>query len=270
MKRQLTPPPTNPIKKKRTRFERSELDKEIDQDLFLEITTKAEPMLPVNINKYLGSVQSRGNRWKVIFGPKYQGSTHYTEEEAKEHIRKVNIQQGWPIKNIVYKYNEEYYCALTRNQFMKFSIEDRPLIEQYVIFSHYDNSSGTFYAYCKKQGVNIAFHRLVLENHDRSKSIDHISRLTLDNSRPNLRIVSPQTQAINRRSIFANNKTGFSGVYRKNRWTYAATWVDEQGSRKVKEFYVRKLGTENAFLHAINFRKQKIESLDHYKVAMSM
>jgi len=70
---------------------------------------------------------------------------------------------------------------------------DLPFIEAHIWFSSYD------YVVCKENGRQIRFHNLILSHTPTlNVTIDHINRCPLDNRRLNLRIVTRQTQMINR------------------------------------------------------------------------
>ena len=57
---------------------------------------------------------------------------------------------------------------------------------------------------------NVQFHKLVLDSGE--KYVDHINRNKLDNRRCNLRIATPQMNAINQ-GVNSRNKSGVKGVY---------------------------------------------------------
>lgn len=94
--------------------------------------------------------------------------------------------------------------------------------------------------------------------------VDHINGNRADNSIENLRIVS---RTINRRnkSIRYNNRTGVNGVgvaekdYGK---CYIAYWYDLDGKSRSKYFSSLRIGEEEAFKLACEYRKNKIEELN--------
>ena len=61
------------------------------------------------------------------------------------------------------------------------------------------------------EGKSVQLHRQIIGAKP-GEIVDHINRVTLDNRRENLRIVSPTVNAINR-SLSFSNKTGVTGVH---------------------------------------------------------
>lgn len=111
-------------------------------------------------------------------------------------------------------------------------------------------------------------HRLVWllhnKNIDHSRVIDHIDGNSLNNCISNLRQVSTETNARNKKKS-SRNKSNITGVYFKNMkgdpyWT--ATWQDLQGKKHRKYFSVNKYSDEGAKQLAIAARKEAIDLLN--------
>jgi hypothetical protein len=238
------------------------MDKEADNEKFIRITTEGERLLPRDIKKYIGCVSSydtkNGKRWRSQFHNNYKylkGMVHKTEDDAVAFIKEVNIKENLPIKNIVYKHDDEYYCVLgLRNQIMKFSIEDMDLVESHTWYSHYCSCVGAFYAQTKLKGVMKSYPQLLFPEMRPGETGDHISRNTLDNTRSNLRIASKREQRKNQR-ISSRNKSGIKGVYRYKRG-WKAAWSDINGKQHKRSFSDKKHGgSENSKKMAIIARE---------------
>lgn len=118
------------------------------------------------------------------------------------------------------------------------------------------------------KGKAIKVHRIVyflnVGHLDSNLIIDHINRCRSDNSFSNLRLVDVETNAKNS-SIMKNNKTGITGVSvsARERQTYiTATYTPPNGKNMSKYFSVDKLGYEEAFRLACEWRKTKIAELN--------
>lgn len=264
------------IEKKRIRkkYIRSDEGKEKDNERFTEITTKGRKILPSNLIKYHGCVTKRKDRWRSLirkseYIPRAMYNTHATKEEAIAHIKEVNINKGVPIKNVIYVYQGDYYCVLTQNQIMKFSVENIDIVEGHNWFALYDNRTASYYAQTRMgECTNISFHRMVIPSLNSNETVDHISRITLDNTIPNLRMASNKTQGINQR-IRSDNKTTVKGVsYNEYKNCYLVTWRDENGNQKNRTFAVSKHGPE-AFDKAVAYRKEIEDTLPHYVLALA-
>lgn len=120
-----------------------------DKRKFTRITTKGRKIMPRNRRKYNGCVSQNGNRWRSRFSGayKYLGcESHDTKKEAVAFIKEVNIIENLPVRNVIYKYKSEYYCVLTKGQLMKFSKEDRWLVEAHTWHANYNGCTKSYYA----------------------------------------------------------------------------------------------------------------------------
>jgi hypothetical protein len=240
---------------------------------FLEVTSKGVAKYPKNRNKYLGQVIKYDNKWKSFFQGEYKyipRKLHDSREEAELHIRQESIDKKLPIKNIVYEYNDVYYCILTNNQMMKFSPEDMDLVDNYTWYAFHSRTTKGYYAKAEFEGKCKHFTNFIFPARKEKETIDHISRVSLDNRRENLRIASPEVQAINQR-MKGSNKSGVSGVnYHKSSKCWTATWTDENKKPKTKSFTVQKHGYDAAFEMACKRRETEINKIQKYQIALNL
>lgn len=111
-------------------------------------------------------------------------------------------------------------------------------------------------------------HRIVWSLHNKQDChedfiVDHIDGNPSNNNPDNLRLCSPRENSLNR-SMNARNKSGVTGVYKKNMkgvmcWT--ATWQDLEMKKHRRHFSIPKYGDEIAFELACNARNSAIEKL---------
>lgn len=252
----------------------SEFEAQHEQDMFLwhVITTEGEVIYPTDIKKYNGNVRkNEQGRWVAVsnYGIKYRSeySTFSTEEEATKHIMQKSIDEGL-VKNIIYKHEGIYYCALTNNQLMLFSEESIDIIQNHVICAYYSSSTRSYYAQTTINGKTVTFHRLLCHTEE-GQSVDHISITTLDNRLPNLRPASWTIQNINKKSV--HTETGIRGVTtcRKNGViiAYKAAWFVNGGLQQ-KSYHINIYGEKDALARAIALRKKKEETVPVYKEAL--
>lgn len=265
-------------KKKRVRKVYSKDVDYVDDGKYDDVTTYGEKILPVNIKKYDGSVRFRKDKktWRSCFNGEYKHlsrSTHKTKEEAEAYVKQINVSLNLVIKNIIYRYEDDYYCVLTQKQVMLFAAQHLAIVESSTWRADYDRSSNAYYATTRrsrKDGpgpTNINFHILALPGIKQGETVDHKNRVTLDNRPFNLRVATQTTQSINQRK-HSNNTSGVIGVYhhpKRNQWI--ALWK-ESGKPCQKSFSVSKYGSKQAKVLAIAKRKEMEETLPEYRLAL--
>lgn len=249
--------------------------KHANKERFDEITTKGRKIMPLNIIKYKGCIQPPRDhhRWRTLFGrinKHIPSRSHANKEDAEQHIKLMNEQYNLAIRNIVYEYKNDFYCVLTKYQLMKFALHNIDYVEQHNWSAQYNACTDSYYASTVVGRGSIKFQSLVcVGTIGRQFTIDHINRDTLDNEPSNLRLVSACIQAINRK-ISTRNISGVRGVhYDKNKDVYVASWSEKQ-RRCFKFFPVNVNGKEQAFVMAVDFRRNKENTISEYQEALSM
>ena len=240
---------------------------EVESYLWHVITTESEVIYPTNLKKYNGSVcMLQSMRWqaKIWCGPTMSFDT---EDEAKEFVMKHSINEG-TLKNIIYKFDDEYYCALTWNQSMLFSKESLEIVHNHTIFASYEAGKHKYYAQTKVNGKKVSFHN-ILKTPLEGQTIDHMNKSPMDNSLDNLRSVPWPVQNINKNYPTNTGVTGVSETKLRGVVVgYTACWV-ENGKFKNRYFSINKYGRENAFQMAVTVRKEKERMLHYYNEALS-
>jgi len=260
----------------RKREKRSKIDKEIDGELYQEIIRNAEIILPNNIKKYYGYVakpNSHTPSWNAGFHGRIPCRVFKTEEAAISYVKEKNVEHDWRIKNIVYKVGDEYYCELKGGQMMLFAYENMDIIQTYTWYALRDSATN-YYALVVIEKVRTRFHSLVCPLINPNNSVDHINRITLDNRPRNLREATLTTQNINKK-IHSNNTSGVTGVSfgrggpNNGQGSYVVGWRDVNKIIQRKRFPVLTHGKKLAFQKAVTYRKEYVETLPHYKMALS-
>ena len=252
-----------------------DIDEQINDDLYTEITTNAtEVILPTNIKKYFGQVsppKGRDKKWRSQFQKtyKYKSSGHDSKQQAIDHVKKINIQERWPIRNIVYKYGDEYYCDLTRGQVTLFSPGRMEIIQNYTWHASPHSKKNLYYAeaYDSVKKKMIYYHQIIHPGLGKKESVDHINKISLDNSDANMRVASMRTQILNR-DVMITNTTGVTGVQVSTCKYYIAAWVDEDHIPRQELFSMKIHGKRAAFEMAVAYRKHIEETLPHYILAL--
>lgn len=119
-------------------------------------------------------------------------------------------------------------------------------------------------------GRGIKVHRVVYSLHNPDEVLDDVifDHDNGDNSDNKIANLIPSTDYKNckNKGMYKNNSTGVSGVYFKCGGTYAGSYVSTYYTidkvRRVKLFSVSKLGNDEAFRQACEFRAQMIAELN--------
>ena len=260
-------------KKKRRRVRKHDEEKEAeDERRFVEITTYGKKIMPKNIIKYTGSVsyEKATSKHKSFWTSRFRGQysyivskSHNTQEDAYNRVIELNRIYNLPIKNIIYEYKEEFYCVLTKRQIMKFSFESMDLVESRNWCAAFAANINSYYASSTIDNKMTGFHRLVCANIGIDETVDHINRHTLDNTVENIRASSSSVQNINR-SISIRNTSKVVGVcYDKANRCWYANW------RETGKLHGRRFYGDDAFAKATEYRKEKEQTIDNYKIALS-
>ena len=261
-------PIENEAKKRGKRLDaRSKEGIEISSKLYTEVTTHGRKILPSKIMKYTGCVYLNGKRWAtdIKIGKDREYVVHSTQEEAEAYKIEVNIRENLPICNIMYEYNNQYYCLLTQNQMMKFSFANMDVVNAHIWYAYYDPTVRSFYTHAKigKRGdkYSKAFHRFIMGDPSENESIDHRDRDTLNNNTENLRHASVSKQSLNR-DMYKNNTSGTIGVYLRESISWVATWKNRDGKSCCRSFSCLKYGTDEAKALAYECRKENYPNGD--------
>jgi len=234
------------------------------------IRQNGEIIYPQNLKKYTGyieEIQSKKNRNTIVSfrvrirSPNFKFSKCFpSRREAEEELVRQNIENKLEIKNIMFDRGDHYAVRLPNG---KEFLADK--VDLHFIEAHNWSSNNDYVVTHQNGKPNIRFHNLML-NHSPTfnSTVDHINRNPLDNRRKNLRIVSRQTQLINRNSRNMANQPGVN-FYRKH---WIASWIDKYGNTKTANFNINKLGYEAAKQLAIAKRLEIELTLNHYHLAL--
>lgn len=247
---------------------------EIDSKKYTKITTRGLKIMPP-LRKYAGCVclPKGRKRWTCYFNllEFKKRKTFVTREAAEEYRQETNVKECIA-RNIIYLYKEQYYCALTQKQLMKFSIKDREKVDSIVWYAHFSDKTNSYYAKTNDPSSevgNIYFHQALFPQRGENDTVDHINVDSLDNNTDNLRIATMPTQIINQ-GLRSTNKTGIRGVsYDQTRDVWTASWSNDQDKARSLSFSVRKFG-ENARNMAISARENAAANTNKYKIALSL
>lgn len=134
-------------------------------------------------------------------------SGKYTKCKECRHPKKVKIKKEKIDKSCKFKLLDNYgICITYTGEEYLFDIEDYEQIKKYNWTSNADGYADSTY-----KRKHIPMHRLVMKCNDETLVVDHINHNIKDNRKNNLRIVTPQQNAMNR-VIYSNNTSGVTGV----------------------------------------------------------
>lgn len=109
---------------------------------------------------------------------------------------------------------------------------------------------------------------MLIKRLETEDEVDHINNIKGDNRLQNLRVVE-RTINLRNKGMYLSNKTGLTGVclnIKTNQWGtiqyWVARWYDIGGTLKGKHFRIDKLGSEEAYRLACEYRTKMIEELN--------
>lgn len=111
-------------------------------------------------------------------------------------------------------YETHAEVELTKGYKSLIDLDDVPLVSQTSWIAQVNNTDGSVRAAGVVNGRRMLLHTLLM-NPKKPLEVDHINHDSLDNRRCNLRVVTHQQNATNRRR-FRNNSSGFKGVSKLN------------------------------------------------------
>ena len=115
---------------------------------------------------------------------------------------------------------------LTQEQMAIVDAADYEWLSQWKWYAKFNHCTSSFYAGRTLSGRVLFMHRAIISA-ARGEIVDHINRLTLDNRRSNLRIVTARQNNLNQRLLRAQNKSGYLGVH----WNrFREKWHSVNGS----------------------------------------
>lgn len=181
-------------------------------------------------------------------------------------IKRLNHEKRLLIANVIYVYNNEYYCVLSGNQMMKFSFQDIELVEKHTWHAKYNPDTDSFYAVTRVGATKKSYSQLLFPNMKPGESGDHLDGGTLDNTRENLRAATAPQQSANQK-MRSDNKSGYTGVLRNSRDTgWVAQWTGDDGIVRLYFSDIEYRGKENAKLATIAAREEGIRNSKIYAI----
>ena len=127
------------------------------------------------------------------------------------------------------------YASNTNSKFI-FDADDYELIKD--IYWH-ENESGYIYSTDLVSKRKIGLHRYIMKINDNSLVVDHINRNPKDCRKENLRVCTQKENVLNK-SIYKNNKSGFTGVMQDKKTKKWIAYINKDKSRHVIGYYKTK------------------------------
>lgn len=234
-----------------------------------------EIIMPLTINKYHGCIYLRKDQNSVKYTGEFRNKSNKrlnerfdSFDEGFDWIKLQNELEGnEKVKNIIYKRGEEYQCTLTQDVIMLFDEEDIRLVQSHIWYTN------TGYACTKMIGLNgdsttFRFHTMLIGYPPNGYVTDHKDRNRANNKNSNLRFVTIQTNALNKKTP-KHNTSGMKGVTMNTaKSCWVTTWTDENKVKGHKRFSITELGDEEAKRQAIEYRKMIETTLPHYIEAL--
>lgn len=127
----------------------------------------------------------------------------------------------------------------------------------------------------KHYQVHRVIAEMLIQSIENEYEIDHINKNTGDNRLKNLRVVE-RTVNLRNKGMYLNNKTGATGVClntKTNQWGtiqyWVARWYDISGVLRGKHFRLDRLGSDEAFRLACEYRAKMIQQLNEQGASYS-
>lgn len=191
------------------------------------------------------------------------------DETPYDTWRPLTTRRKWKRESNLWRFTSNTKALIemkiSRGLITYFDSEDLHLIQLYKWYSnvkehlvyvdaHLDVNSSS-----QKHGVRL--HRLIMQSEltDVLNEVDHIDGNTLNNSKSNLRAVTPHENTKNQK-LRNDNATGVKGVWHyAPREQYIAEWHEDNHKKKTKYFSYKvstKRTTEEAFALAVTARRE--------------
>ncbi len=153
---------------------------------------------PNNHKKYVGYIRKYKYSYAVGSNsskyPKFYVGKIKSYDECIDILKCYALWNNIPIKNVIYKVNNNYYCDVNHNKIMKFDHDDLCKVNEISWFYTTGSRNGYVEGIVNKK--QIKFHQYIM---NMQKDLDHKNIDKLDNRKCNLRTVDRSTQMFNRK-----------------------------------------------------------------------